>query len=42
MKKLEKKLKKEAKSSVKIISNYFCFPTWLPAKNEEGVYLYKK
>lgn len=42
MKKLEKKLKKEAKNDAKIVSNYFCFPTWLPIKKEEGIYLYKK
>ena len=42
MRRLEKKLKKELKPGARIVSNYFTFPTWPPAKKEGIVYLYKK
>jgi len=42
MEKLEKKLEKEAKNNVRILSNYFTFPKWPPATRDGRVYLYKK
>lgn len=41
MPKLAKKIKSEAKKSVKIISNTWRFPNWKPAKKDKGIYLYK-
>jgi len=40
MKRLEKKLKKELKKDAKVLANVFEFPTWLPAKKSQGLYLY--
>lgn len=40
--KLEKKLKKKLKMGARIVSNAFEFPSWQPAKTEEGIYLYIK
>jgi cyclopropane fatty-acyl-phospholipid synthase-like methyltransferase len=42
MEKLEKKLQKELKPGVKIISNYFAFPKWNCSKKEDNIYLYIK
>ncbi len=42
MPRLEKKLRKELKPGAKIVSNYFSFPTWKPAKKAEDVLLYIK
>jgi ribosomal protein L11 methylase PrmA len=41
MPKLAKKIKLEAKKSVKIISNTWKFPNWKPTKEDDGVYLYE-
>lgn len=42
MKKLQKKLVKEAKKSARIVSYYWKFPDWKIAKKIENIYLYKK
>ena len=42
MKTLELKLKKELKKDAKVVSNYFTFPNWPPAKKEDNIYLYIK
>ncbi len=42
MKKLEKKLKKEAKAKTQIITTTYSFPTWTPKNKKDHVYLYQK
>jgi len=42
MKKLENKFERELKPGAKIVSNYFTLPTWLPAKEEDKIYVYTK
>jgi precorrin-6B methylase 2 len=42
MKRLEKKLQKELKPGARVVSNYFTFPNWKPAVEENHVYLYIK
>lgn len=42
MKKLQKKLGKEAKKSSRIISYYWKFPDWKIIRKIENIYLYKK
>ena len=42
MKKLEKKFENELKPGTKVVSNYFTFPNWKPARAENNVYLYIK
>lgn len=42
MKKLESKIKKEAKKNAKIISNSYRFPSLKPEKEKDFVYLYIK
>lgn len=42
MQRLEKKLQAEIGPKTKVISNYFQFPTWLPAKEKNDVRLYTK
>jgi len=42
MKRLQEKLKKEAKKSARIVSYYWKFPDWKIIKKIENIYLYKK
>ncbi|HUD44240.1 MAG TPA: 50S ribosomal protein L11 methyltransferase [Patescibacteria group bacterium] len=40
MERLEKKLKIEMKPGSKVISNFFQFPNWYPAKNKSNIFVY--
>lgn len=40
MEKLEKKLQSELKPGTRVVSNYFTFPTWKPAKQDGEILLY--
>lgn len=42
MKGLEIKLRKELRPGARVVSNYFTFPSWPPAKKEGDAYLYEK
>ena len=42
MKGLEMKLKSELKPGARVVSNHFKFPNWLPEKELNDVYLYRK
>ncbi len=42
MGRLEKKLRREMKPGARVVSNYFRFPTWRPAKVKGYVYLYRQ
>ncbi|MDB5161178.1 MAG: hypothetical protein JWO96_558 [Candidatus Saccharibacteria bacterium] len=41
MERLESKIKNEAKSTCRVVSNRFEFPTWQPAEVLDHVYLYR-
>lgn len=42
MRRLEKRLRDEAKENVRIVSNVWKFPNWKHLKRREKIYLYKK
>lgn len=42
MRRLEKKLRNELKRGARVVSNAFNFPTWVPERKEQEVYLYRK
>lgn len=42
MKRMEKKLRREAKPGARIVTNYFAFPTWKPLKKKGRAALYMK
>ncbi len=41
MKRMEKKLQRELRSGVKVISHGFKFPNWQPEKKEDSILVYK-
>ncbi len=40
MKGLEEKLKRELKPGVRVVTNYFTFPTWQPSLTKNGITVY--
>lgn len=41
MRRLEKKLRGELKKDARVVANTFEFPTWIPKKKDNNVYLYE-